>query len=96
MRHGVLTTTTPNRPDCLYMRSMYHEFFWGPFADEAQLTAAVLCLDDADPMWDYDPFCIHYGADPLPLDFVFGFRLAPDDMRTRLEAARHQHKTTKK
>lgn len=72
------------------MRNMFHEYFWGPFADEAALTSAVLALDKADSYWDYDPFCIIYGADPLPKDFVFGFKFADDALRARLEAARKE------
>jgi len=88
MRHGIQTVREPTDPKSLYMRNLYHEFFWGPFADEAALTAAVIALDKADPYWDYDPFCIIYGADPLPSDFVFGFKRASDELRARLEKAR--------
>lgn len=70
------------------MRNLYHEFFWGPFADEAELTKAVIALDKADSYWDYDPFCIIYGANPLPTDFVFGFRFADDALKERVGAAR--------
>ena len=70
------------------MRNLYNEFFWGPFADEAELTKAVVALDKADSYWDYDPFCIIYGANPLPSDFVFGFRFADDALKERLDAAR--------
>jgi hypothetical protein len=73
MKHGIPTTTEPNRPECLYMRNMFHEFFWGPFETEDELEAAVAKLDVADPYWDYEAFCIIHGANPLPKDFVFGF-----------------------
>ena len=88
MRHGVQQTNTPDKPECLYMRNLYHEWFWGPFANEDELTKAVLLLDKADPYWDYDPFCIIYGADPLPTNFVSGFPFADDSMRERLSIAR--------
>ena len=88
MKHGIQTTGTPDNPDCLYMRNLYHEFFWGPFADEAELTTAVLALDKADPYWDYYPFCITYGANPLPDDFVLGFRFADAALKERVSAAR--------
>lgn len=88
MKHGIQTTGTPDKPECLYMRNLYHEFFWGPFADESELTKAVLALDKADSYWDYDPFCIIYGANPLPTDFVFGFRFADDALKERVSAAR--------
>ena len=70
------------------MRNLYHEFFWGPFADEAELTKAVIALDKADPQWDYYPFCIVYGANPLPYDFAFGFRSADAALRKRVNDAR--------
>lgn len=88
MKHGIQTTSVPNQPQCLYMRNPYHEFFWGPFADEGELIKAVIALDKADPYWDYDPFCIIYGADPLPTDFVFGFRFADSALKERVYAAR--------
>lgn len=88
MRHGIPTTGCPNQPQSLYMRNLYHEFFWGPFADEVAVIAAVCALDKADSYWDYDPFCIHYGADPLPKDFVFGFSFVDAAFRERVEAAR--------
>lgn len=92
MRHGIPTTAIPDRPACLYMRNLYHEFFWGPFEDEAALTAAVLRLDEIDPMWDYYPLCIVYGANPLPEDFVFGFPAASPDLYERVRAARKPSK----
>jgi len=88
MKHGIQTTSKPDKPECLYMRNLYHEFFWGPFSDEAELTGAVLALDKADPQWDYEPFCIIYGANPLPLDFVFGFRFAEEAIKERVSNAR--------
>jgi hypothetical protein len=70
------------------MRNLYHEFFWGPFTDEADLVKAVLTLDQADPYWDYDPFCIIHGANPLPGDFVFGFPSVDDAFKRRVHEAR--------
>lgn len=66
---------------------MFHEFFYGPFADEAAVVAALKTLDKADPMWDYDCFAIHYG-DPDTTDYVDGFRFVGREMRARIEAAR--------
>ena len=49
---------------------------------------AINTLDKVDPMWDYDPFCIIYGRDPLPKDFVGGFQDIEKDMKDRIFAAR--------
>ncbi len=70
------------------MRNRYHEFFWGPFDDEDAVVIALQALDKADPYWDYDPFCTIFGADPLPEDYVFGFKSVPKDMRERIEKRR--------
>ncbi len=88
MRHNIPTCGAPTRPECLYMRNLFHEFFWGPFEDEAALIKAVQTLDAADPYWDYDPFCIVYGANPLPQDFVFGFRFADAGLTQRVHNSR--------
>lgn len=88
MRHGVPTTGTPDLPDSLYMRNLFHEFFWGPFADVDALIRAIQRLDVSDPMWDYDPFCVIYGASPLPADFVHGFRHVDESVEERIRAAR--------
>lgn len=88
MKHGVPTTNAPDCPECLYMRNLYHEFFWGPFASEAEVIAAINTLDAADDHWDYDPFAILWGSNPLPKDFVFGFRFVDDTTRERIFAGR--------
>jgi len=85
MRDGVKTCQDPTDPRSLYIRNLYRTFFFGPFADEHECAAAIAALDKADPMWDYDPFCIIYGADPLPADYVGGFPAVPYDMRKRIE-----------
>ena len=87
MRHGIPTCASPTDPKAIYMRNMYHEFFWGPFASEDEVSRAIATLDKADEYWDYDPFCMIYGADPLPKDFVFGFPDVPREIRTRIEKA---------
>jgi hypothetical protein len=61
LRHGVPTTTEALDPHALYVRCMFHPFFYGPFPDEDALVAALRTLDKEDPMWDYDCFCIHRG-----------------------------------
>lgn len=71
------------------MRAMYCTFFYGPFQDEASLIEAIKKLDDSDPYWDYDLFCIHYGKSPLPSDYINGFNFVDNDMRNRIEAARN-------
>lgn len=88
MRHGIPTCVDPDKPECLYMRNLFHEWFWGPFKDEKELVDALNVLDKADPYWDYDPFCIIYGMNRLPKDYVFGFKCAPDEMKERIYAAR--------
>lgn len=88
MKHGIQTVRKPTDPNSLYMRNLYHEYFWGPFSSEEELTRAVIALDKIDPYWDYEPFCIIYGADPLPCDFVNGFPFAGKDLRDRIERAR--------
>ena len=64
---------------------MFHTFFYGPFGTEDDCAAAIATLDKADEYWDYDCFCIIYGADPLPSDFAFGFPLATKEIRQSIE-----------
>lgn len=85
---GVPTCKEPRDPASLYLRIMYREWFMGPFT-EAEATAAVNHLDQTDPMWDYDCWTIHYGAEPLPEDFVGGFPYA-GEVRERIEAQRQR------
>lgn len=85
MRNGVQTCSKPIEPTSLYMRCMYHEFFYGPFKTEYECANAIATLDKEDPYWDYDCFCIHYGANPLPKDFVLGFTFVTDEERKRIE-----------
>jgi hypothetical protein len=66
---------------------MFHTFFYGPFADEAAVGAALRILDKADPMWDYDAFCIHYG-DPKSDNWVTGLPFVSHEQRERIEAMR--------
>ena len=94
MKHGIQTCREPKDPSSLYMRNLFHEFFWGPFKDEAEVIAAINTLDTADPYWDYDPFCIIYGADPLPKDFVSGFRSVESNIQKRIFAGRTPKETT--
>lgn len=90
LRPAIPTTTTPDDPSSLYLRLMYHTFFYGPFKSEEDVLAAVKALDEWDDMWDYDCFCIVHGANPLPSDFVFGFPFVDDSVRERIEAGRHR------
>lgn len=76
---SIPTTKNPNDPNQFYMRLMYHEFFFGPFATEDDLVAAIQELDGWDKMWDYDGFCIIRGANPLPKSFVTGFPFVEDE-----------------
>jgi hypothetical protein len=87
-RCGVPTCPNPDDSSKIYMRNMYHEFFWGPFSDEEEVSQAIAKLDKADDMWDYDPFCMIYGASQLPQDFVNGFQSVPQEMRDRIESKR--------
>ena len=84
MRHGVPTVQYPTDPKSIYFRNLYRTFFFGPFTSESEASSAISVLDKADPMWDYDPFCMIYGADPLPKDFVFGFPEIPQEIRDRI------------
>lgn len=86
MKHGIPTCSEPKDASAIYMRNLYHEFFWGPFKTEDEVSAAIAALDKADEYWDYDPFCMIYGADPLPEDFVSGFRDVPREIRARIES----------
>lgn len=86
LRDGVAVCSYPNAPNSLYMRCMYHEFFYGPFKDEHAVSEAIAQLDKADPYWDYDCFCIHYGANPLPDDFVNGFHFVTSEQRNAIES----------
>jgi hypothetical protein len=90
-KHGVPTCKDPTDPTKIYMRNMYHEFFWGPFDDESAVIEALKTLDVADSYWDYDPFCMIYGADPLPKDYVFGFESVPKETRVRIETQRNNN-----
>ena len=87
--YGIPTTTTPDDPKMIYMRNMYHEFFWGGFKNEQEVIDAIKKLDKIDPYWDYDPFCLVYGKSPLPDDFVFGFPDIPDDMKNKIKSQRN-------
>ena len=84
------TVRDPTLPDKLYFRLMYREFFWGPFDDEAAVASAMRQLDGWDPTWDYDLFCVIYGADPLPTDYVFGFRSVPREQKDLIEKLRRE------
>lgn len=88
MKYGIQTCTEPTDPKSIYMRNMYHTFFWGPFNDEQAVIEAINILDAADAYWDYEPFCIIYGANPLPIDFVGGFPAVEQSIRDRIFAAR--------
>ena len=85
MRYGVQTCSEPTDVKAIYMRNAFHEFFWGPFASEDECSDAISKLDMADSYWDYDPFCMIFGADPLPKDYAFGFPSVPQEMRARIE-----------
>ena len=86
-RFGVPICSKPNDPESLYFRCMFHTFFFGPFKSEEELVRALQALDKADPMWDYDCFCIHRG-DPNSTDWVSGLPFVSQEERARIEAAR--------
>lgn len=88
MKHNIKTCEDPTDPNSIYMRNAYRTFFWGPFKDEQAVIDAIKHLDKINPMWDYDPFCLIYGSDPLPEDYVFGFRFLDDEMKERIYKAR--------
>ena len=88
MRHGIQTCREPIDPNSIYMRNLYSTVFWGPFENEKAVIEAVNILDAVDPYWDYNPFCIIYGSNPLPEDFVFGFRFVDEDMKERIYSGR--------
>jgi hypothetical protein len=85
MRHGIPTCSEPVDPKAIYMRNMYCTFFWGPFSTEDEVSQAIATLDKADEYWDYDPFCMIYGSNPLPKDYVFGFSDVDQETRKRIE-----------
>lgn len=88
MRYGIPQCSKPIDPKSIYMRNLYREWFWGPFKDEQEVIDAIDTLDKVDPYWDYDPFCLIYGADPLPKDFVKGFTFLDDAARERISNSR--------
>lgn len=83
---GVPVCQHPTEPKSLYIRIMFRDWFLGPFTEE-EATAAVNRLDQIDPYWDYDCWTIHFGADPLPKDYVGGFEYAAE-VRARIDAQR--------
>lgn len=86
IKNGVATCIQPNDPIALYVLPMYHEYFYGPFADEAALVSGLKKLDTAAPYWDYDCFAITKG-DPTVTDYSkLPYVTGPD--RARIEAAR--------
>lgn len=87
-KHNVPVCADPVDPESLYMRNLYHEFFWGPFKDEQAVIDAVKVLDKADEYWDYDPFCVIHGASPLPDNYVTGFGFVDDCVKDRIMDAR--------
>lgn len=78
-RHGINVTYTPDDPTAFYLRTMYCEWFYGPFATIDALLAAMTRLDTVDDHWDYDPFTVHLGANPLPDDHVSFPSVSVDD-----------------
>lgn len=90
LRHGVQVCKHPTKPNMLYIRVMYHEWFWGPFKTEQDVLDAMIKLDEKDPYWDYDCFSIHYGADPLPDNYVTGFNFLSQESIDKLEKEREK------
>jgi len=88
METKIPTCGHPTDEKSLYMRCMYRTYFFGPFKDIEELTAAINYLDKVKPMWDNDGFCIVYGANPLPEDYVFGFRFIDSCVREQIEKQR--------
>ncbi len=82
------TCKDPTDPQSLYFRVMYRTFFYGPFPNLDAVIAAVKSLDKWDEYWDYDCFAVMYGADPLPDDYVGGFRHITHEERKFLESQR--------
>ena len=77
------------------MRNLYHTFFWGPFDTLEDLTQAVILLDEVSPGWDYNPFCVVRGSNPLPRDYVGGLDFISKNERTALEKTRKDAKDGK-
>ena len=65
MRFGVPVTNEASDEKALYVRCMYHEWYYGPFASEDDVVTALKTLDKEYPYWDYDPFAIHYGVEGM-------------------------------
>ena len=58
---GEPTVRWPTDPNAYYIRCMYHEFFWGPYASLEEVTEATKRLFMRDPYWNYDPPCVYRG-----------------------------------
>jgi len=65
------TTTEAINPDKMYLRLMYHEFFW-EFDTVKEIKTFVKYMDEKDAMWDYDCFGIHKGDPRWGIDKDFG------------------------
>lgn len=85
----MITTRKPDQEGKLYMRIMFREFFFGPFADLAAVGNAMSELDAKDDCWDYDGVCVIYGKNPLPEDFVYGFDFVTKKEREKIELIRN-------
>lgn len=88
MKYGIPTCTEPTDAKAMYLHCAYHTFFWGPFKDEQEVIDAINILDEKEPYWDYEPFCIVYGMNPLPKDFAFGFPLVDTSVQKRIDEGR--------
>jgi hypothetical protein len=65
------TTTKAIHKDKMYLRLLYHEFFW-EFDTIEEIKAFVRKMDEEEPMWDYDCFTIHKGDPRWETDKNFG------------------------
>lgn len=87
MKNGVATTSQASDPKLLYVRCMYHTFWYGPFASEDDVAAALRTLDAADEYWDYDCFAIHYGVADMK-DAINDPVYVTQEAREKIESAR--------
>lgn len=55
-----MKTTNANDSNKMYLRLLYHTFFW-EFDTIDEIKQFVKEMDEKDPMWDYDCYTIHKG-----------------------------------
>ena len=90
MKYDIPTCQDPVEPHSMYMRVFYRTFFFGPLPDEDAGVDAIRRLDVNEPDWDDDGFSIFFGANPLPSDYVCGFKQIDSDALKRILSRRNK------